>query len=268
LFSFGVSFVVSLGVKDSFFFSACSVAVGVFSVCGTLPKSGFTGNPPGVDDDGAGLEKDLNGLGLEPPKANVLLEVEPNPVDDDDEPNPSFAGDAARAPNPPPELVVDPKVVDPNADFDPKAVVEDPNAVVAAFESVGVPMVEVLPKTDPPSDEVAPKEAIPEELVPNVSPLELPDPKVDGDEAPNAGFAAEPNVVDPMTPKEKGVVAVVADAVSGALGFDSTGFAASVVSSTTTQLSFSAATVATGSLGKLSVDPCKDAEKNSGSLVC
>ena len=271
LFSFGVSFVVSLGVKDSFF-SAGSIVVGVFSVCGALPKSGLAGNPP-VVDDGVGLEKDLKGLGLEPPKANVLLEVEPNPVVGDDEPKPPFAGDAASAPNPPPEVVVDPKVVDPNADLDPKVAVEDPNTVVAGFESVGVPMVEVLPKADSPSEEVAPKAAngeVPDELVPNASPLELPDPKVDGDEAPNPGLVAvaEPNVVDPETPKEKGVLAVVVDAVSGALGFNSTGFAASAVSSITTQLSFSTATVAIGSLGKLSVDPCKDAKKNSGSLVC
>ena len=260
----------------------------------------------------------MKGL-LPDPKADLSALVEPKPpllVPNPPllvlvlEPKPPVVELEDSAANPPPDgVVVDPKVVDPK--------VEAPNpvegfasgldGVVVALPNAGVgvplPKVEVVPKPeDPPSDEVAPKidEDVPfllkaangdspdDDGLPNVSPLELPDPKVDepnGEEDDN--LAPEPNVDDPDTPNENGVLVVGAAAVSafvsGALllselvGFDSSESAA-LVSSTTTHealsgveeasLGSAVAAMASGSLGRSSTDPSVGVEKNASSFMC
>jgi len=104
-----------------------------------------------------GLEKDLNGLWLEPPNEKVLADEEPKPPPDDEPKPPEDDFDeAATAANPPAEALTDPKVVDPNVE-DPK--VDDPNPV-EGFDSdfggvvVPAPMVDVWPNADPPIFEV------------------------------------------------------------------------------------------------------------------
>ena len=288
---------------------------------GALPKSGLVGNPDAVVvvvDDLEGLPNILKGL-LPDPKADLSALVEPKPPLLEPkppllvlvlEPKPPVVEFEDSAANPPPDgVVVDPKVVDPKE--------EDPNpvegfaagldGVVVALPNAGVavplPKVEVVPKPeDPPSDEVAPKidEDVPfllkaangdspdDDGLPNVSPLEVPDPKVDepnGEE--DDSLAPEPNVDDPDTPNENGVLAVVGAAVSafvsGALslsatvGFDSSESAA-LVSSTTTHealsgvdeasLGSAAAAMASGSFGRSSTDPSVGVAKNASSFMC
>lgn len=106
--------------------------------------------------------------------------------------------------------------------------------------AVPLPIDEVVPKAGevvvPPKAEVEPKidgdavlpvflpnvvnvEASVLDGLPNVSPLEVPDPKAEGeDPEPNGDgddnlASPKPNVVDPDTPKEKGALVVAAAAV-------------------------------------------------------
>ena len=187
---------------------------------GVLPKSGLTGNPPAVEDGAEVPENILNGLGLEPnagtpPLVSALF----------DEPKPPIVvvvlvEDAERAANPPVDEV----------EADPKVGAEDPNIVVGLSEVFWVeveanppPSGEVAPKVVsevPPSGEVAPNvdvvmvssvfllNAANGDLVgglPNVSPLDVPDPKTEGevlDPNDDDNFEPEPNAADPVTPNE------------------------------------------------------------------
>ena len=198
-----------------------------------LPKSGFTGNPPAVEEGAGVLEKALNGLEFEPkadppPGDSVLLDESKAPL-----PEVVFLEEAEESAAKPPadEAVLDPKVVPVN-----------PN-VLAGFPGggrgvvVGVatppPSDEIVPKADvPPSDEVVPKaevrpndEVVPKadevvssvffpnaangevllvEGLPNVSPPEVPDPKAEVSEPKaDGGLEPDPNADVPVTPKEK-----------------------------------------------------------------
>lgn len=224
----------------------------------------------------------------------------------------AFAGVGVAVPPPSDEVAPKADVVVPPSDEEaPKAdvVVPPSDEVAPKADDMVSPSDEVVPKADdvvPPSDEVAPK--IDEDAVspaflpnaengellvdglPNVSPLELPDPKAEGEPK------LEPNAVDPVAPNEK--VDVFASAVvfvSWASSFDEnpdadvdpleslkpteeSGFAVvgaasvglSFFSSTTTHeelfgveapLADGVAIISSGSLGKFATDPKAGPEK-------
>jgi len=182
---------------------------------GVLPNKGFTGNPPIGVDGFELLENVLNGLWLEPkieplPEVPVLF-VDPKPP----LPKAEFLEDAESAAKPP----GDDEVLDPNVGD------ENPN-LVAGFVAVDVlPLSdEVVPKADfvvAPKNEVAPKTAdvavpssfmpnalngeVPVDGLPNVRPLDVPDPKAEAEVL----ALEEPNVVGPEAPKEKVGAAVL-----------------------------------------------------------